>query len=120
MEPYVVAKYNTSIIRTPSYLVYSKFINRNITFNEKLQWLKLHVRKPLYAIKADKYRAKKRIANQIGNDYIVPDLGKSEDFDDIDFETLPVQLLLKCNRDCGSVIICKDKRQSTKRLQNKL
>ncbi|SDG63973.1 TupA-like ATPgrasp [Selenomonas sp. WCT3] len=79
------------------------------TFNEKLQWLKLHDRNPLYTKMVDKYEAKKYVAEIIGEEYIIPTLGVWEHFDEIDFDTLPQQFVLKCTHDSGSIVICKDK-----------
>ena len=44
------------------------------TFNEKLQWLKLHDRKDIYTTMVDKYEAKKYVASSIGEEYIIPTL----------------------------------------------
>lgn len=79
------------------------------TFNEKLQWLKLYDRKPEYTRMVDKYEAKKYVAERIGEDHIIPTLGVWERFDDIDFEALPDQFVLKCTHDCGGLVICRDK-----------
>ena len=79
------------------------------TFNEKLQWLKLYDRKPEYTIMVDKYRAKEYVASIIGDEYIIPTLGVWKSFDEIDFDALPNQFVLKCNHGSGDVVICKDK-----------
>ena len=79
------------------------------TFNEKLQWLKLHDRKPEYTKMVDKYAAKEWVANVIGEKYVIPTLGVYDSFDEIDFEKLPEQFVLKCTHDSGSTIICHDK-----------
>lgn len=79
------------------------------TFNEKLQWLKLHNRKDIYTTMVDKYEAKKYVADCIGAEYIIPTLGVWENFDDIDFDCLPNQFVLKCTHDSGGLVICKDK-----------
>lgn len=79
------------------------------TFNEKLQWLKLNDRNPNYTIMVDKYKVKEYVANIIGSEYIIPTLGIWEQFDDIDFELLPNQFVLKCTHDSGGVVICKNK-----------
>ena len=84
------------------------------TFNEKLQWLKLHDRKPVYTTMVDKAEAKKYVADQIGEEYIIPTLGVWEKFDDIDFPSLPDQFVLKCTHDSGGVVICKDKESFNK------
>lgn len=79
------------------------------TFNEKLQWLKLYDRNPEYTKMVDKYEAKKYVANIIGEEYIIPTLGVWEKFEDIDFEKLPNQFVLKPTHTSGNVFICKDK-----------
>lgn len=80
-----------------------------VTFNEKLQWLKLYDRKPEYTVMVDKYAAKKYVADRIGEEYIVPTLGVFDSFDEIDFDRLPERFVLKCTHDCGGLVICKDR-----------
>ncbi len=79
------------------------------TFNEKLQWLKLHDRKPEYTTMVDKYEVKKYVADIIGEEYIIPTLGVWDNVGDIEFDKLPNQFVLKCTHDSGSIVICKDK-----------
>lgn len=80
------------------------------TFNEKLQWLKLHDRKTLYTKMVDKYEVKQYVAELIGDDYIIPTLGVWNHFDEIDFDKLPNEFVLKCTHDSGSTVICTDKK----------
>ena len=86
-------------------------LNNPQTFNEKLQWLKLNDRNPLYTTLVDKYAVKKYIADKIGEEYIIPTLGVWDSFDDIDFASLPEQFVLKCTHNSGGLIICKDKKK---------
>lgn len=79
------------------------------TFNEKLQWLKLYDRNPEYIRMVDKYAVKKYVADKIGEEYIIPTLGVWDSFDEIDFESLPDQFVLKCTHDSGSTVVCKSK-----------
>jgi len=79
------------------------------TFNEKLQWLKLHDRNPEYTSLVDKYEVKKIVGRKIGNQYIIPTLGVWDSFDDIDFSRLPKQFVLKCTHDSGGIVIVRDK-----------
>ena len=79
------------------------------TFNEKLQWLKLYDRKKVYTTMVDKYEVKKYVADLIGEEYIIPVLGVYNKFDEIDFEKLPNQFVIKCTHDSGGIIIVKDK-----------
>ena len=80
------------------------------TFNEKLQWLKLYDRNPEYTRMVDKFEAKKYVAERLGEEYIVPTLGVWDRFDEIDFDALPDQFVLKCTHDSGGLVICKDKK----------
>lgn len=89
------------------------------TFNEKLQWLKLYDRKDIYTTMVDKYEAKKYVANIIGEEYIIPTLGIYDKFDDIDFNSLPNQFVMKCTHDSGGIIICKDKSMFNKKQAEK-
>lgn len=66
-----------------------------ICFNEKLQWLKLFDRNPLYTIFADKYEVRNFIAEVIGEEYLIPLIGVWDRFEDIDFSSLPNQFVLK-------------------------
>ncbi len=84
------------------------------TFNEKLQWLKLYDRKPIYTTMVDKYAVKQYVAEQIGEGYIIPTLGVWDRFDDIDFDALPDQFVLKCTHDSGGLVICRDKSKLNK------
>ena len=86
------------------------------TFNEKLQWLKLHDRKPEYSTMVDKYAAKAYVANIIGEEYIVPTLGVWDHPEDIAWDELPRQFVLKTTHGGGSkgVVICRDKEKLDK------
>lgn len=86
-------------------------LNNPKTFNEKIQWLKLHNRKPEFSAMVDKYEVKKLIAERMGEEYLIPTLGVWERFEDIDFDALPDQFVLKCTHDSGGLVICKDKSQ---------
>lgn len=98
-------------------LLYKKVTHKSLnidspkTFNEKLQWLKLHDRNPKYTKLVDKYEVKNIVADMIGEQYIIPTLGVYDKFSDIDFETLPDQFVLKCTHDSGGLVICKDKKE---------
>lgn len=92
-------------------LKFGKSINwkNPVTYNEKLQWLKIYNRRPEYCDMVDKYSVRKYVSDKIGEEYLIPLLGVWESVEDIDFSSLPEQFVLKCTHDCGSVIICKDK-----------
>lgn len=79
------------------------------TFNEKIQYLKLLERKPEYTVMADKYAAKKWIADRVGEEYVPKLLGVWNRAEDIDFDTLPDRFVLKTTHDSGGVIVVKSK-----------
>ena len=80
------------------------------TFNEKLQWLKLYNRKPEMTMMADKYAVREYIKNTIGEEYLIPLINVWDRVEEIDFDSLPEQFVLKCTHNSGlGMCICKDK-----------
>lgn len=79
------------------------------TYNEKLQWMKLYDRRDIYTEMVDKLKAKEYVAERIGEEYVIPTLGVWDRAEDIDFDQLPEQFVLKCTHDSGGLVICKDK-----------
>ena len=80
------------------------------TINEKLNWLKLHDHNPLYSRLVDKYEVRSYVAEKVGIEYLIPLVGGPWDsVEDIDFNSLPDQFVLKCTHDSGSYVICTDK-----------
>lgn len=80
-----------------------------VTYTDKLQWMKLYDRNPLYTTVVDKYEAKKFVAEKLGQEYVVPLIGVWDSVDDIPYDELPDQFVLKCTHDSGGLQICKDK-----------
>ena len=71
------------------------------TINEKIQWLKLYDRKP---------QLREYVKGMIGEEYLIPLLGVWDNADDIEFNKLPDQFVLKCNHNSGlGMYICKNK-----------
>src|SRR5690554_2983436 len=93
----------------PIYTGYKLNLNNPQTYNEKLQWLKLYYRNLLYPKLVDKYEYKEYIKEVLGELYIVENYGVWNTFEEIDFDTLPNQFVLKTTHDQGGVVICKDK-----------
>ena len=88
------------------------------TFSEKIQWLKLYNRRPEYTMMVDKYAVKDYVAKTIGEEYIIPTIGVWDRPEDIEWDSLPDQFVLKTTHGGGNtgVVICKDK--STFDIQN--
>lgn len=79
------------------------------TFNEKLQWLKLHCDDPKRKLMVDKFEVKSVVGDIIGKQYVIPTLGVWDSFDEIDFDALPDKFVLKCTHDSGGIVICTNK-----------
>lgn len=86
-------------------------LNKPKSFNEKLQWLKLYNRRPEYTMMVDKYAVKQYVADRIGEEYIIPTLGVWNRVEDIDWDVLPNQFVLKTTHGGGGggVTVCRDK-----------
>lgn len=80
-----------------------------VTYNEKIQWIKLYDKNPLNAMLSDKYKVCDWVADKIGEEYLIPLYGVWDNFDDIDFSKLPRQFVLKLNTGSGANVIVKDK-----------
>ena len=91
------------------------------TFSQKLQWLKLYYRKPEFTTMVDKYAVKEYVAERIGEEYIIPTFGVWDSFDEIDFDSLPEQFVLKSTNGSGNngVVICTDKSKLDKKAAKK-
>lgn len=80
-----------------------------VTYNEKLQWLKLYYRNPLLGRLVDKEEVKSYVRERIGDEAVIPTIGLWESPEEIDFESLPDQFVLKCTHDSGGTCICRDR-----------
>lgn len=81
------------------------------TFNEKVQWLKLFDRRKIYTILVDKYLVKQFVSNVIGKDCVIPTIGVWDRANDIDFDKLPENFVLKCTHNSGKgLFICENKK----------
>lgn len=93
-------------------LYFHKWLNwRNPqSFNEKIQWLKVYDHNPMYTMLTDKYAVRQYIIDTIGEQYLIPLAGGPwRSFEEIDFNSLPEQFVLKCTHDSGGLIVCPDK-----------
>ena len=79
------------------------------SFNQKLQWMKLYDRNPLYSIYADKIEVRKFVAKTIGERYLIPCLGVFNSAEEINYDSLPDRFVLKCNHGAKYNVICRDK-----------
>lgn len=93
------------------------------SFNEKLQWLKIYDYKPEYTKLVDKLAVKNYVESRVGDEYIIPTLAVWDSVEDIDWDSLPNQFVLKTTHGGGGcgVIVCSDKTKFDKiKAKNKL
>lgn len=96
-------------IKWKKWMDYKLNLDNPRTFNEKLQWIKLNDHNPLYTELVDKCRVKQYVTEKVGSEYVIPLLGQWDNVDEIEWEKLPNQFVIKCSHDCGSMVLCKDK-----------
>lgn len=79
-------------------------------FNEKLHWLMVNDRNPLYTSLVDKYEVRDFIKERIGEEYLIPLINVYRSPEEINLDKLPDNFVLKCNNNSGvGMCICKDK-----------
>lgn len=100
-EPYLRRMYRALLGRKPDF-------DHPRTFNEKLNWMKLHDRDPRYVTVTDKLAARGFVESRVGAAYLVPLLGVWERPEQIDFQALPRPCVLKTTNDSGGVYILRD------------
>ena len=85
-------------------------LDHPLTFSEKIQWLKLYNRNPLYTSLVDKREVKHFVAECIGEEFVIPTLGVWDIPEDIEWDLLPRTFVLKTTHVGGNscVLICRD------------
>lgn len=84
------------------------------SLNEKIHWLKFYGDTSQWALMSDKYRVREYVKSKGLENILVKIYGVWEDANDINWEKLPNQFVLKANNGCGDVTICKDKSKLNK------
>ena len=79
------------------------------TYGEKLQWLKLYDRQPVYTQMADKIAARDFVAARVGESYLIPEIARYDRAEDVDWAALPRRFALKCAHGSSANILCRDK-----------
>lgn len=103
-------------------ILYKKTFGKSIdlvhpkTINEKIHWLKFYGDTTQWALMSDKYRVREFVKTKGLEDTLVKLYGVWEDANDIDWDKLPDQFVLKANNGCGDVTICKDKSKLDKQM----
>lgn len=93
-----------------------KFLNKSAlnlddpkTFNEKLNWLKLYYHTPKITMMADKYNVKSYVSGIIGDEYVVPNYGVWNSVEEIDFNSLPDQFVIKATHDSSGAMVVRNR-----------
>lgn len=98
--------------------LYRESIGRPINFNrpkdinEKILWLSFFTNTSSWTTLADKYAVREYVKERIGEEYLVPLLGKWDKAEDIDFSVLPDKFVIKPNNGCYDCCIVIDKKKT--------
>lgn len=77
---------------------------------EKINWLQFNSDTSLWTLCADKYRMREYVTEKGLQDYLPKLYGHWENPENIDFNALPNEFVLKSNNGCGTVKIVRDKK----------
>ncbi len=78
-------------------------------FHEKINYLKFNYRKKIIPVLADKIKVRSYVKEKIGKKYLIDLIGIYKNANEISFEDLPNQFVLKTNHGSGWNIICNNK-----------
>ena len=80
------------------------------SFNEKLQWIKLNCRDPIYSQLADKISVRDFVSKKIGDEFLIPLVQSCNRPEEITANSLPdYPVVIKTNHASGQVFIVKDR-----------
>lgn len=77
--------------------------------NEKIQWLKRYTNTTVWSRLSDKYEVRNYIQEKGLSNILVKNYGKWNSPDEIEWENLPNQFVMKLNNGSGGVVICENK-----------
>ena len=90
-------------------------------YTEKLQWLKLYDDNPLRAELTDKAAVRDWVAEKIGPEYLIPIVGIYDAVEEIDFDSLPEQYVIKMNHSSGwNIIVNKEHPANVRKIKKKI
>lgn len=84
-------------------------LDNPVTIQDKINWMKLYDSTPLKTRCADKIQVHEYCKEKIGEDLCIPILHIYDKVEDIKWDELPNQFVIKCNHGSGMNIIVKDK-----------
>ena len=111
---WVLAKVSPrALVKAKYYYTFRKRLNfdRPQNINEKINWMKFYADTSRWVDLADKYKVREYVKEKGLEDILVPLYGKWDAVEQIDWEALPAQFVMKTNHGSGDVYICHDKTQ---------
>lgn len=86
-------------------------------FTEKLQWYKLYYRNPVMHQCVNKFEVREYVKSKGLEDTLVKLYGHYDNVNDVDWESLPDEFVIKTQQGGGglSVLLCHDKSEATKK-----
>lgn len=75
------------------------------TYADKLAWLKIHEKDLRLTKLVDKYEVRDYVKSASGEKYLIPCYGVYNTTDEIPWNALPDQYVIKCTHDSGSVVL---------------
>ena len=104
------------------YITHHKLNLKNpVRYTEKLQYLRLYVypKDPLVSKAAGRAGVREYLTEKGFEKYLIPIFGVFDKFDDIDFDKLPNQFVMKCTHACAFNEIVRDKSKFDKEASRK-
>lgn len=115
--PAVVRAYDRAIVvhRMRQGLGYHPDLKSPRTYNEKLGWRILFDANPLLAETTDKVAVREYVASRVGAEVLIPVVGIFDRVDEIPWEALPDQFVLKASHGCEMTCVVRDKSAVSRR-----
>ena len=86
----------------------SKMRDTKGQFNLKIQYKMAHDRNPMLSLYADKSKVREFVTERIGEKYLSKIYFDTQEPEEIDFSTLPLEFVIKANHGSGAIIIVWD------------
>lgn len=80
-----------------------------IYYNEKIQWMKINYHDLILNELVDKYSVRNFVKERIGKEYLIPIYGIYDSIDEVDFDSLPNQFVMKLTNGSSFNYICTNK-----------
>lgn len=96
-------------------------LSKPVSFNEKLQWLKINDVDECNSLLVDKIEVREFVRKKINSNVLIPIIGEYNSVEDIDWDSLPKRFVIKTTHNSGGVIVCEDKNKLVRsEVENKL